>query len=79
MFKFEWIADSEFFSYIIDKLQFFNDLLIHMKHQQIKVEKEHLYFYICEMIIMQIDSENSIKLSSTFYVFELEINLFLKK
>jgi len=31
------------------------------------------------MIIMQIDSENSVRLSSTLYVFELEINFLLKK
>jgi len=50
-----------------------------MKHQQIKVKKKHLYSYYCEMIIMWINSKNSVKLSSTFYVSELEINFLLKK
>jgi len=50
-----------------------------MRYQQIKVKKKHLYSYYCEMIIMQINSENSVKLSLTFYVSELKVNLLLRK
>ena len=50
-----------------------------MKYQQIKVKKKHLYSYYCEVIIMWVDSENSVKLSSTLYVFEFEVNFLLKK
>jgi len=50
-----------------------------MRHQQIKVKKKHLYSHYCEVLIMQVDLKNSVKLSSTLYVSELEINLFLKK
>ncbi len=31
------------------------------------------------MIIIQVKSENSVRLSLTFYVFKLEINLLLEK
>jgi len=50
-----------------------------MKHKQIKVKKKHLYSHYCEVIITQVDSENSVKLSLTLYVSELEINFLLKK
>ncbi len=50
-----------------------------MRCQQIKVKKEHLYSYYCEVIIMQVRSENSIRLSSTLYMSELEVNLLSRK
>jgi len=50
-----------------------------MRYWQIRVGKKHLYFYYCEVIIMQVNSENSIRLNSTLYVSELEVNFFLKK
>jgi len=50
-----------------------------MRCQQIKVKKEHLYSHYCEVIIMQVRSENSVRLSSTLYMFKLEINLFSEK
>ncbi len=50
-----------------------------MRHQQIKVKKRHLYSYYCEVIIIQVRSENSVRLSSTLYIFKLEINLLLRK
>jgi len=79
MFKSEWVADSEFFLYITDQLQLFSDFLIQMKHQQIKVKKRHLYSYYCEVIIIQVRSKNSIRLSSTLYISKLEINLLSEK
>jgi len=79
MFKFEWVANSKFFSYITDQLQLFSDSLIHMRHRWIRVEKKHLYFHYCEVIIMQVDLRNSVRLSSTLYVSELEINFLSKK
>ena len=45
----------------------------------IKVKKEHLYSHYYEMIIIQVKSENSIRLSSTLYVSKLEINLLSRK
>ncbi len=50
-----------------------------MRHQQIKVKKEHLYSYYYEIIIMQVKSENSVKLNLTFYIFKLKINLLSEK
>ncbi len=50
-----------------------------MRCQQIKVKKEHLYSHYCEVIIMQVRSENSIRLSSSLYISELEINLLSRK
>ncbi len=50
-----------------------------MRYQQIKVKREHLYSYYCKIIIMQIKSENSVRLSLIFYVSELEVNLLLRK
>ncbi len=50
-----------------------------MRYQQIKVKKEHLYSHYYEVIIMQVKSENSVRLSSTFYVFKLEINFLSEK
>ncbi len=79
MLKFEWVADSEFFSYITDQLQLFSDFLIWMRCQQIKVKKRHLYSHYCEVIIMQVRLRNSVRLSSTLYIFKLEINLLSEK
>ncbi len=50
-----------------------------MRCQQIKVKKKHLYSHYCEVIIIQVRSENSIRLSSTLYIFKLKINLLLRK
>ncbi len=50
-----------------------------MRCQQIKVKKKHLYSYYCEMIIIQVKLRNSVRLSSTLYVFKFKINLLLKK
>ncbi len=50
-----------------------------MRCQQIRVKEEHLYSHYCEVIIMQVESENSIRLSSTLYMSELEINLLSEK
>ena len=50
-----------------------------MRCQQIKVKKRHLYSYYCEVIIMQIKLRNSVRLSSTLYMSELEINLLSEK
>ncbi len=50
-----------------------------MRCQQIRVKKRHLYSYYCEVIIMQIRSKNSVRLSSTLYVSKLKINLLSKK
>ena len=50
-----------------------------MRCQQIKVKKKHLYSHYCEVIIIQVRSENSIRLSLTLYIFKLKINLLLRK
>ncbi len=50
-----------------------------MRCQQIKVKREHLYSYYCEVIIMQIRLRNSVRLSLTLYVFKLKINFLSKK
>ncbi len=50
-----------------------------MRCQQIKVKKEHLYSHYYKIIIMQVKSENSIRLSSTLYVFKLKVNLLSEK
>jgi len=50
-----------------------------MRCWQIRVEKKHLYSHYCEVIIMQVESENSVRLSSTLYMSELGVNLLLRK
>ncbi len=50
-----------------------------MRCQQIKVKRRHLYSYYCEVIIMQVRLRNSVRLSSTLYIFKFEINLLLRK
>ncbi len=50
-----------------------------MRCQQIKVKKRHLYFHYCKVIIMQIKLKNSIRLSSTLYIFKFKINLLSEK
>ena len=50
-----------------------------MRCQQIKVKKRHLYSHYCEVIIMQIELRNSVRLSLTLYMSELEINLLSEK
>ncbi len=50
-----------------------------MRCQQIKVKKEHLYSHYCEVIIMQVRSENSVRLSLILYIFKFEINFLSEK
>jgi len=50
-----------------------------MRCQQIKIKKRHLYSHYCEVIIMQVKSENSVRLSSTLYMSKLKINLLSEK
>ncbi len=50
-----------------------------MRCQQIRVKKEHLYSYYCEIIIIQVKLRNSVRLSSTLYIFKLEVNLLSEK
>jgi len=50
-----------------------------MRCQQIKVKREHLYSYYYEVIIMQVRSENSVRLSLTLYMSELEVNFLSRK
>ena len=78
IFSSKWIADSEFSAYMTDQLWLSNSL-IYIQCWWIKVEEKHLYFYYCEVTVMQNKSGNFVNLSSTFYVFKLEINLLLRK
>ncbi len=50
-----------------------------MRCQQIKVKERHLYSYYYEVIIIQVKSRNSVRLSSILYIFKLKINLLSKK
>ena len=79
IFSSEWVADSEFFTYITDKLQLFSSFLIHIWCWQIKVEKKHLYSHYCEIAVIQDRFKNFVNLSSTLYVFKLKVNLLSEK
>ena len=79
MFNFNWVADFKAFTYITNQLQLFSDFLICTQHQQIKVGKKNLYFYYCEVTVMQNKSKNFVNLNSTLYVFKLKVNLLLRK
>ncbi len=73
--EFNWIADSDVFSHMIDQLRLFSDSLVRIKRCIIKVEEEKLYVNHCDTAIMWDHHENSVKLSSVLHVFKLEVNL----
>ncbi len=79
IFKFNWVANSDVFSHMINQLWFFNESLICIKKCIIKVEERKLYINHCDTVIMQDHHENSVKLSSVFHVFKLEMNLLFEK
>jgi len=72
---FNWVADFDVFSHMIDQLQLFSDSLIHIKRCIIKVEEKKLYVNHCDTAIMQDHHENSVKLSFVLHVSKLEMNL----
>ncbi len=73
--EFNWVADSDVFSHMIDQLRLFSDFLVCIKRCIIKVEEEKLYVNHCDTAIMQDHHENSVKLSSVLHVSKLEMNL----
>jgi len=73
--EFDWVADSDVFSHMINQLWLFNDSLIYIKRCIIKVEEEKLYINYCDTAIMWNHHENSVKLSSVLHVSKLEVNL----
>jgi len=75
IFEFNWVADSDVFSHMIDQLQLFNDSLVCIKRCIIKVEEEKLYVNHCDTAVMWNHYENSVKLSFVFHVFKLKMNL----
>ncbi len=50
--EFNWIANSDVFSHMIDQLQLFNNSLVYIKRCIIKVEEEKLYINHCNIAIM---------------------------
>ncbi len=62
--EFNWVADSDVFSHMIDQLWLFNDFLVYIKRCIIKVEEKKLYVNHCDTAIMWDYHENSVKLSS---------------
>ncbi len=77
--EFNWVANSDVFSYMINQLWFFNDFLIYIKRCIIKVKERKLYVNHCDTVIMQNHYENSVKLSFVFHVFKLKINFLFKR
>ncbi len=73
--EFNWVANSDVFSHMIDQLWLFSDSLICIKRCIIKVEEKKLYVNHCDTAVMQDHHENSVKLSSVLHVFKLEVNL----
>jgi len=73
--EFNWVANSDVFSHMINQLQLFNDSLIYIKRCIIKVEERKLYINHCDTAIMQDHHENSVKLSSVLHVSKLKMNL----
>jgi len=79
IFEFNWVADSDVFSYMIDQLQLFSDFLVCIKRCIIKVEEKKLYINHCDTAVIWNHHENSVKLSSVFHVFKLKMNFFFKR
>ena len=79
IFSSEWVADFDFFLYIINQLQLFKKSLIQIKYWWIKVKEKYLYFCYCEVIIMWNKKKNFVNLSLMFYMSELKINLLSEK
>ncbi len=77
--EFNWVADSDVFSHMIDQLWLFSDSLVYIKRCIIKVKEEKLYINYCDTVIMQDHYENSVKLSSVLHVFKLKMNLLFEK
>jgi len=79
IFKFNWVADSDVFSHMIDQLWLFSDSLVCIKKCIIKVEERKLYVNHCDIAVMQNHHENSVKLSSVLYVSKLKVNLLFER
>ncbi len=79
IFEFNWVANSDVFSYMTDQLWLFSDFLVCIKRCIIKVEEKKLYVNHCDIAIMQDHHENSVKLFSVLHVFKLEMNLLFEK
>ncbi len=77
--EFNWIANSDVFSHMIDQLQLFNNSLVYIKRCIIKVEEEKLYINHCNTAIMQDHHENSVKLFFVLHIFKLKMNLLFKR
>ncbi len=77
--EFNWVADSDVFSHMIDQLQLFSDSLVCIKRCIIKVEEKKLYINHCNTAVMQDHHENSVKLFSVLHVSKLKMNLLSKR
>ncbi len=77
--EFNWIADSDVFSHMIDQLWLFSDSLVRIKKCIIKVKERKLYVNHCDTAVMQDHYENSVKLSSVLHVSKLKMNLLFER
>jgi len=75
IFEFNWVADSDVFSHMIDQLRLFSDSLVCIKRCIIKVEERKLYVNHCDTAVMRDRHENSVKLSSVLHISKLKMNL----
>ncbi len=75
IFEFDWVADSDVFSHMIDQLRLFSDSLIYIKRCIIKVEERKLYVNHCDTAVMQDCHKNSVKLFSVLHISKLKMNL----
>ena len=77
--EFNWVADSDVFSYMTDQLWLFSDSLVCIKRCIIKVEERKLYVNHCDTAVMQNHHKNSVKLSFVLHVFKLRMNLLFER
>ena len=74
IFKFDWIANIDVTSHMIDQFRLFNKLLKSIKRRTIKIEKRKLYSNQCDTMMMKVKNDES-RLTKILYVSNLEINL----
>ena len=69
-----WIVDSDAFTSMTDNLQLFRNSLKSIKRRVIKIGEERLYSDKCDLTCVR-DKKSRIRLITTLYVSNLEVNL----
>ena len=75
--SFSWIADTNAFSHMTNKLNLFSDSLTRIKRRIIKVKGGELHVDYMEIVILRSRSGKKVIIERVYYIFGLGANLLL--